>query len=233
MINEKAGHVSFGRAFKDYFRGYVEFLGKTTRAGYWWMQLLLFFVWLLLFGWLLFAIISAFMPDPESVNWTPLIAPIVVMVLVALGLFLPGLALRVRRYRDVGLRGRGAAVLLGVQYLIGMMINIGQSTQTIHQFEALRDMNTTAVASLPSGIGWVSSLVSLAFSLFFFVLTVLPSDTMLTTSDNAFVRFFIRAKEDDEPSDSDFAPQTSDAEDEVQTTDSPVDKESDDDHDHD
>jgi hypothetical protein len=62
MINEKAGQVSFGRAFKDYFRGYVEFLGRTTRAGFWWVQLLMFFVWLALFGWLMVTIISAFLP---------------------------------------------------------------------------------------------------------------------------------------------------------------------------
>jgi hypothetical protein len=49
--------------------------------------------------------------------------------------------------------------------------------------------------------------MSLAFGLFFFVLTVLPSDTMLTSSDNAFVRFFIRSKSDDEPSDADAGPQ--------------------------
>lgn len=202
MIEEKAGQVSFGRAFKDYFRGYVEFLGRTTRAGYWWVQLILFLVWFALFGWLIATIIAAFMNNVASPHWTLLIAPIVIIVIVALALFLPNLALKVRRYRDVGLRGRGAAVLLGVQYLLSVTINIGQSTQTVHQIEALRNLNTTVATTVPSGFGWLTTLVSLAFGLFFFVLTVLPSDTMNTSSQNQFVRFFLRekvaAKQDDD-----------------------------------
>lgn len=201
MIEEKAGHVSFGRAFKDYFRGYVEFLGRTTRAGYWWVQLILFLVWFALFGWLIATIIAAFMNNVASPHWTLLIAPIVIIVIVALALFLPNLALKVRRYRDVGLRGRGAAVLLGVQYLLSVTINIGQSTQTVHQIEALRNLNTTVATTVPSGFGWLTTLVSLAFGLFFFVLTVLPSDTMNTSSQNRFVRFFLREKVEAEDDD--------------------------------
>lgn len=200
MIDEKAGQVGIGRAFKDYFRGYVEFLGKTTRAGYWWMQLILFFVWLALFGWLIVTIVSAFTHSTTSPNWALLIAPIVVMVVVALALFLPNLALKVRRYRDVGLRGRGAAVLLGIQYLMSMAINLGQSTRTIHQLTALQDFNTKFTTSVPNGFGWLTTLISLAFSIFFFVLTVLPSDTMVTTSNNVVMQFFLREKTE-EPSD--------------------------------
>lgn len=240
MIDEKAGQVSFGRAFKDYFRGYVEFLGRTTRAGFWWVQLLMFFVWLALFGWLMVTFIGVFVQGDVSTHWTRLIAPIVVMVIVALGLFLPNLALSVRRYRDVGLRGRGAAVLLGVNYLLSIAVNLGQSTQTVHQIEALRDMNTTVSTTVPSGFGWATTLISLAFGIFFFVLTVLPSDTMLTSSDNAFVRFFIRSKSDDESSDgqSGTSAQDFDSEDEDETlmqnqANTEADEEEDDDHDHD
>lgn len=240
MIDEKAGQVSFGRAFKDYFRGYVEFLGRTTRAGFWWVQLLMFFVWLALFGWLMVTIISVFMQNGASSKWTHLIAPIVVMVIVALGLFLPNLALSVRRYRDVGLRGRGAAVLLGVNYLLSAAVNLGQSTQTFHQIEALRDMNTTVSTTAPSGFGWVTTLISSAFGIFFFVVTVLPSDTMLTSSDNAFIKFFIRSKSDDESSDgqSGTSTQAFDSEEEDETliqnhADAEANEEEDDDHDHD
>lgn len=237
MIDEKAGQVSFGRAFKDYFRGYVEFLGRTTRAGFWWVQLLMFFVWLALFGWLMVTIVGVFVQGDASTHWTRLIAPIVVMLIVALGLFLPNLALSVRRYRDVGLRGRGAAVLLGVNYLLSAAVNLGQSTQTVHQIEALRDMNTTLSTTAPSGFGWATTLISLAFGIFFFVLTVLPSDTMLTSSDNAFVKFFIRSKSEVESFDVGTAHHDIDDEDDATLTqnpaDSEADQEEDDDHDHD
>ena len=43
-INEVPGQVSFGRALKDFFIGYIDFKGRTTRAGYWWMTLILMII---------------------------------------------------------------------------------------------------------------------------------------------------------------------------------------------
>ena len=35
MINQREKHVTFGTAFGDYFRGFVDFTGYSTRAGHW------------------------------------------------------------------------------------------------------------------------------------------------------------------------------------------------------
>lgn len=38
-INQVPREVTFFQAIKDFFTGYVEFKGRTTRAGYWWVRL--------------------------------------------------------------------------------------------------------------------------------------------------------------------------------------------------
>ncbi|MHC5811788.1 DUF805 domain-containing protein, partial [Lactococcus lactis] len=43
-INEVPGQVSFGRALKDFFIGYIDFKGRMTRTGYWWMTLILMII---------------------------------------------------------------------------------------------------------------------------------------------------------------------------------------------
>ena len=37
-INE-SGKVTFGQAWKDFWKGYVDFKGISTRAGFWWAML--------------------------------------------------------------------------------------------------------------------------------------------------------------------------------------------------
>lgn len=41
MINEK-GKITFKQAWVDFWKGYVDFGGRSTRAGYWWIQLLIY-----------------------------------------------------------------------------------------------------------------------------------------------------------------------------------------------
>lgn len=36
MISEQPGKVTFIEAHKDFFKGFLDFKGRTTRAGYWW-----------------------------------------------------------------------------------------------------------------------------------------------------------------------------------------------------
>ena len=35
MINQREKQVTYGSAFSDYFRGFVDFTGYSTRAGHW------------------------------------------------------------------------------------------------------------------------------------------------------------------------------------------------------
>ena len=37
-IQEVPGKVTIKTAFRDYFKGYFDFMGRSTRAGYWWVM---------------------------------------------------------------------------------------------------------------------------------------------------------------------------------------------------
>jgi uncharacterized membrane protein YhaH (DUF805 family) len=193
MINEKMGHVSFGQAFKDFFKGYVDFLGRSTRAGYWWMQLLLGALFAVFYIWLVVLLVLVFTQHPDESSFLSFL-PLILFVLIAgLGLILPTVALQVRRYRDVGLRGRGALVLLVFNFLTGILRNI-RDIQRLQTSRMFHDASLMANAPSITISGIFLFVLSFAISIFLFVLTVLPSDAMTTTSTNGFVRFFIREK---------------------------------------
>ena len=181
-INEIPGKVSFGQAFKDFFIGYVDFKGRTTRAGYWWITLILILlsiVPILFFGYLS---IASVVSNPEVVNESDVfssmlgtaIIPLIIMLIVSLALFLPSLAMSVRRYRDAGLRGRGFLVL----WLISIASNY---TEIVRAFQ--QNSGST-----------LFTFVAYIIGLLFFVLTVLPTNSITTKSNNRFIRFFLREK---------------------------------------
>lgn len=192
MIQE-TGKVRFGQALKDYFKGYVEFLGRSTRAGYWWVQLVLSLISLSLMIWVIVAVTETFDDLSKAPSFGYLVLPILLLVIFVLGALLPSWTLRIRRFRDVGLRGRGAAVLLGIQAAVGATMSYEQYTRL---FETINQTNTLLPPTTPSMSGNALLLVFItyAISLFLFVVTVLPSDVMTTSSKNEFWRFFFREK---------------------------------------
>nr|WP_207705239.1 DUF805 domain-containing protein [Enterococcus sp. 665A]MBO1342942.1 DUF805 domain-containing protein [Enterococcus sp. 665A] len=199
VINQVPGEVGFKQAIKDFFVGYVEFKGRTTRAGYWWVQLILMSI-RLLFGLILFttlfsAIINTgmmygyydyYMSDDE-IAWEVFsalfrILPILIFYFVySLAILLPNLSLMTRRMRDAGLRGRGLLVHYIALFLLGMF-----------QF-------TFQVASTWSPGYYVASMLclflNLIISIELFVFTLMPTDEITVRSNSSFLRFFFREKE--------------------------------------
>lgn len=148
---EEKGKVTFGQAFKDYFRGYVDFKGRTTRAGYWWMTLVLSILALIFYIAIVGKAVSAILAAEyfETYDFGNLLPLMLFALVLWLALLLPTWAMCVRRYRDAGMTG-GSPVFL---------------------------------------------FFTLVISLFFFLLTVLPTDKLTTTSQNSVLRFFFRYKE--------------------------------------
>lgn len=196
IINQVPGRVGFVQAIKDFFLGYVEFKGRTTRAGYWWVQLILLSIRtvfsLILFTSMFSAFLNAglmydYYMSEEDMLWEVLFSllrlmPIIVMYLIfSLAMLLPNLALTTRRMRDAGLRGRGLLVHYGVLFVLLSL-----------QF-------TFDVASMWSPGYYVASMLCLLFNLIIsielFVFTLMPSDELTTKSTNSFLRFFFREKE--------------------------------------
>lgn len=100
--------ISMIQAFKNFWRHGFDFKGRATRAEYWWMAL-----WGVIFGLAGFLILvlgvfgvifgeGLIMPlNPFYAN-LPMI--IIIMLILGLVIFIPGIALTVRRLRDAGLK---------------------------------------------------------------------------------------------------------------------------------
>lgn len=167
-IEERPGQVKFMTAIKDFFKGYVEFKGRSTRAGYWWIQLIGFVLGLLIFvPFIITLMMTALANNGTLEGWgikavMSFIIPLILLLLVSLALLLPTLALGVRRYRDAGLTNK--AILLF--YVINFI------SQVLMRFYE----DSTAFTIL--------SLIIIAVG---FVLTVLPSGKLAQGDGNFFV----------------------------------------------
>jgi uncharacterized membrane protein YhaH (DUF805 family) len=96
--------MSFTEAISDGFSKYVTFSGRSSRSAYWW--------------WTLFALIAVIVGEIVSL----IIGTAIIYYLVALALFLPGLAVAIRRLHDIGKSGWW--FLIGIIPIIGTIILI-------------------------------------------------------------------------------------------------------------
>ena len=96
--------ASFGEAVKRFFQRYAQFSGYASRSEYWWVAL---FNGLVMLGFYL--LLFVFISLSESSNSTGIGIGLVVIWLLymvyALGIFIPSLAVAVRRLHDIGKSG--------------------------------------------------------------------------------------------------------------------------------
>jgi uncharacterized membrane protein YhaH (DUF805 family) len=96
--------VSFSEAIQDAFSKYATFSGRSSRAAYWWYALFQ-----------VLALLVAAILDAALKTW-------VLYALVVLALFLPSLAVGIRRLHDVGRSGWW--LLIGIIPIIGAIVLI-------------------------------------------------------------------------------------------------------------
>ena len=85
-------------AIKNFFKGYVDFSGRSSRADYWW-------IWLvnIILSIPFYMAYGAAMANPDSEAALMTLGLLVfVYIIFGLAVLLPGLALTVRRLRDAG-----------------------------------------------------------------------------------------------------------------------------------
>ena len=86
------------KAYKSFFKGYVDFAGRSTRSEYWWIWLGNMILYIPFF----FAYGNA-IANPRNESALVALGGIAIIYMIfGLALFLPGLALTVRRLRDAG-----------------------------------------------------------------------------------------------------------------------------------
>lgn len=118
-VNE-SGKVTFGQAWKDFWKGYVDFKGTSARAGFWWAMLDYFiinFVW---------NIINSIV---KSYNMHVLYSigldktMIFITGIIHLILFIPILSVLARRLRDAGLKEGVITALIAI-YIILLLASL-------------------------------------------------------------------------------------------------------------
>lgn len=161
-IQEVPGKVTIKTAFRDYFKGYFDFMGRSTRAGYWWVMgiiiVILYIPLFILLGQLLIT-------KGQVAGINPWIY-LGIFAIIAVGIFIPTLALSIRRYRDAGLNGRGAVTLW---VLNGLASSYSQQSR---------------------GWAFISAVIGLAL----LITALLKTNQLETDSDNPLVTFFLRSK---------------------------------------
>lgn len=164
MILEE-GKVSFSQAVRDFWKGYFDFKGRSTRAGYWWAVL---FEWLVLLG--LGLLGCLFMLISGMQVYMLIMAGLlffIAMIIFGFATIIPTFMVQFRRWRDAGLTNAAIIILFILPICFAVI---------------------TGYYSKVGGV--LTSIVSLIT----FVITLLPTDQLTVNTDNAFLNFLFRTK---------------------------------------
>lgn len=100
-------------AYKNFFKGYVDFAGRSTRSEYWWVWLTNILLLIPLYS----AYFNAIFSEGSEGAFLALGGLSIIYMIFGLALFLPWLALTVRRLRDAGFHW--ALIFVGFIPMVG------------------------------------------------------------------------------------------------------------------
>ncbi|MGY3765623.1 DUF805 domain-containing protein [Vagococcus vulneris] len=195
---EETGKVSFGKAIKDFWSGYLDFRGTTTRSGYWWAQLFLGIIYICLFFLMMLSGVLLAFNSAVGIFFVTML-----MFLFSIAIIIPSLTLSVRRMRDSGIRSKSIFTLYLVYgaltytvvtnvyatMLSGIVANIGYTGHGGPDLSALPSM--FGGLYLPVSLTFITMLVSFFISLTAFM----PTGFFATSSDNKILRAIFKQKE--------------------------------------
>lgn len=183
-INE-SGKVSFSQSVKDFFQGYFDFRGRSTRAGFWWAQLCIVLIYIILF------VITGIDASKRPYYGAP-ISPLLLFIIVifSLAIIIPSLSLCVRRLRDIGLKSKTILALYVLYYgFYGTYIIGTYSSMLSYISSAVSQYSESYSAPIMSSSN--SSLITFCFmtlSAFFFISLFLPTDMLATKSKHPILQ---------------------------------------------
>ena len=177
MINQREKHVTFGTAFGDYFRGFVDFTGYSTRAGHWFpfgtIYGAVILIFIIFFGSLFSSIVGIGSRASNSYYYASKSAGLdllntasnafvflIIFCVILFVLAIPTTASFARRLRDVGFAVWGIVLTIVLFYILNIF--------TIYILTLLYDI------------------------CFIFVLMSLPTNCLETDKNDDFSKFFFR-----------------------------------------
>ena len=177
MINQREKHVTFGTAFGDYFRGFVDFTGCSTRAGHWFpfgtIYGAVILIFIIFFGSLFSSIVGIGSRASNSYYYASRSAGLdllntasnafvflIIFCVILFVLAIPTTASFARRLRDVGFAAWGIVLTIVLFYILNIF--------TIYILTLLYDI------------------------CFIFVLMSLPTNCLETDKNDDFSKFLFR-----------------------------------------
>jgi uncharacterized membrane protein YhaH (DUF805 family) len=112
--------IGFGEAIRLFYTNYVNFEGRATRAEYWWPTLMQVIVYVVLFI-LLFAVVGTADLESDDDLGSGFVIILLIMILFALINFLPGIAVKVRRFHDLDQTGWLVLVFWAVNLFVPLV----------------------------------------------------------------------------------------------------------------
>lgn len=182
---EQQGKVSFVQAVKDFYQGYFDFSGTTTRAGYWWVILAIAIIYFVLGILTSFTMSTGYYGEP-----TPNGFMILLFVLFSLSLVVPALALSVRRFRDTGLKSKTILVVYILYYALygTLMVTVYASllNSISSMFSAYYNGMSDSVSPMNTTLNLSPTFTFLygVVALFMFLCLVLPTKMFATKSNH-------------------------------------------------
>ncbi|WP_051523421.1 DUF805 domain-containing protein [Ligilactobacillus hayakitensis] len=196
--------VGMWQAFLDYWKGYVDFSGRTTRAGYWWIKLWEIISFCAVFFMMILAIVITDIATngDEDAYGIGIMIVILLMIIARLATIIPGIAIRIRRFRDAGLTTSGAWILWGSGIFISVIFTIVFYASMFAEMATMGEnlfIDGNASDAFYGGIGMmaiVGYLLQAVVRLIAFIVNVTGSDKMCVAPNaGAFGKFFCRQKE--------------------------------------
>ncbi|MBV7392089.1 MULTISPECIES: DUF805 domain-containing protein [Enterococcus] len=180
------GKVSFPQAMSDFFKGYADFRGRSTRRGYWFAMLGILVIYVIL------TIITGISSSNREYYESPINGfMLFIIVLFTLAIIIPSIALSVRRLRDTGLKSKTILVLFIVYYALsytwGMNLYstvLNSVTSMASAYSSYSDV-TTPLTTLNLSGSPLLTFFTMLLSIFITISAFLPSDMFATTSKNS------------------------------------------------
>lgn len=149
---QEQGKVPFLQAFTDFFRGYFDFGGRSTRAGYWWLtplisiiQAVLLIMPTLSFLRYMYTPLPTYLWDTQTYT-----ALNVLGISVALFLEIPKLALLFRRFRDAGLTTTSNTLIFIFYMTVTIVENTHGDAVFCHFIITLCSLTSLVLCCLPT-----------------------------------------------------------------------------------
>ena len=136
-------------AYKSFFKGYVDFEGRSTRSEYWWVWLTNILLLIPLYS----AYFNAIFSEGSEGAFLALGGLSIIYMIFGLALFLPWLALTVRRLRDAGFHWAlifvGFIPMVGGFALLVLLAMPTKETEVVNYSEPQAVKNEEAVEDTP------------------------------------------------------------------------------------